>query len=181
MHRKFYKNICRDSVSFWIIATVSLCIGLLLNQFRDKPLSLIYQVKAERLQLSIARLASAQNIPIISLKFSSTLSLTEFQSFVEQKRGLVLDARPKLFHRLGHVPGAISFPREDFENSYTKFKAQLEINKNQPLAVYCSGPSCEDSTMVQQALVNLGYKQVSVFHGGWEEWTRAELPQEKSP
>lgn len=45
------------------------------------------------------------------------LTLEEFFEFVD-KDGLVLDTRSKIFYRLGHVPGAISLLRDDFENAY---------------------------------------------------------------
>jgi rhodanese-related sulfurtransferase len=180
MTKESYGNILRDILLFWIVGTASLCVGLLLNQFRDKPLSLVYQTKAERLQLAVAKMGTTQVTRKAPEVLPVSLSLDEFRLFAERKRGLVLDARPELFHRLGHVPGAISLPREAFESGYTQLKAQLESDKNQPLVVYCSGISCEDSIMVQEALVKLGYTHVSVFRGGWDEWTDAGLPVEKA-
>ena len=101
------------------------------------------------------------------------ISLPEFRDFVEHKKGVVLDVRPEIFHRLGHVPGALSLPREDFEKSYTRLRRQLEADKSQPIVLYCPGGSCEDSELVRNALVNLGYTRVGVFRGGWTAWTRA--------
>jgi rhodanese-related sulfurtransferase len=143
-------------------------------------LSLVYQTEEDRLQVTVAKLAAADGTQQPLAALPASLSLNEFQAFAATKRGLVLDARPEIFHRLGHVPGAVSFPREAFEASYAKLKPQLETNKSQSLAVYCSGISCEDSLMVQKALVNLGYTHVSVFRGGWDEWTEAGLPVEKA-
>jgi transposase len=40
--------------------------------------------------------------------------------FVQEKRGLVLDARVEVYHRLGHVPGALSLPIQFFELGYAK-------------------------------------------------------------
>jgi rhodanese-related sulfurtransferase len=181
MTKELFGNMLRDMLSFWIIGTASLCVGLLLNQFRDKPLSLVYQTKVERLQLAVTKIGISQLTRRAPEALPVSLSLDEFRSFAEQKRGLVLDARPELFHRLGHVPGAISLPREALESGYAKLKAQLESDKSQPLVVYCSGISCEDSIMVQQALVKLGYTHVSIFRGGWDEWSDAGLPVEKAP
>jgi len=174
----------------WIAATSALCIGLLLNQFREEPLPLLYQNREARLQAATQRLSSAEAAPAMPSRMPDTagekgtqtlpefLSMEEFSAFVENKRGLVFDARPEIFHRLGHVPGAISLPRDDFENAYTALKDRLEANKAQPIVVYCSSSSCEDSKLVRDSLRSLGYTQVAVFNGGWAEWTAAGKPEE---
>ncbi len=164
------------------MATTSLCVGLLLNQFRDKPLPLVYQSKQERLEQAVSRIAASEAPKHNSATgpFSQNLSLDEFRVFVKEKRGLVLDVRPEIFHRLGHVPGALSLPREDFEKSYARLKSKLETDKNQPIVLYCPGGSCDDSELVQKGLVRLGYTQVVVFRGGWTAWTQAGLPEEKT-
>lgn len=169
--------------TFWIIATTSICVGLLLNQFRDKPLPLVYQSKQERLERAVSRVAASetpkQNSATVS--FSQDLSLDEFRVFVKEKHGLILDARPEIFHRFGRVPGALSLPREDFEKSYARLKTKFEADKSQPIAVYCSNSFCEDSKLVRKALVSFGYSQVAVFQGGWAAWTQAGLAEEKTP
>src|SRR5690606_30147899 len=87
--------------------------------------------------------------------------------------GIVLDARPEVFHRIGHIPGALSLPREDFENAYASLKEVLEVDKEQIIVVYCSSMSCQDSELVRRALTALGYSRVAILTGGWAAW-RAE-------
>jgi len=170
-----------DFQAFWILATIALCAGLVINQFRDKPLPLVSQTKEQRMEFAVARLAQQEAKPNVSSdKLPDDLTLEQFENFVNQKQGLVLDARPEIFHRLSHVPGSLSLPRDEFETGYAKIKNQLERDKNQPLAVYCASSSCEDSDLVRKALSRLGYTQVAVFHGGWAQWTVAGKPQEKN-
>jgi rhodanese-related sulfurtransferase len=109
------------------------------------------------------------------------VSLEEFKRYVEGGGSVICDARPEIFYRLGHVPGALSLPRDDFEAAHTRVKTQLEKNKGQPLIVYCSDADCEDSELVANALFKLGYQQVLRFKGGWADWTNAHLPEEKVP
>ena len=95
---------------------------------------------------------------------------------------LVWSSRDRLrrlgdFVQPGHVPAAISLPREDFEIFYAKLKEQLEQNKSQPIVIYCSSESCEDSQMVKNALKQLGYSNVALFKGGWTEWDNAGLTE----
>ena len=184
-----FKEIREDFLQFWMLATVALCLGLLINQFRDTSIPLIYQTKQQRLDESISHLAGTDSPQGASKETSSSasveglpenLSLEEFRAVVTGKKALVLDARPEIFHRLGHVPGALALPRDEFENYYHKLQSQLEKDKNQPLVIYCSSTSCEDSGLVADSLKKLGYTHVSIFHGGWSEWTQAGLPQEKN-
>ena len=174
----FLAELGRDMIGFWLLATTSICVALLINQLRDHPLSLIYATKAERIDNAVAKVASAAPQTPTVFDHPQIISLQEFREMVENKKAVILDARPEIFHRLGHVPGALSLPREDFENGYSKYKSLLEPNRDQPIAVYCSESNCEDSSMVANALIKLGYHDVLVFKGGWGEWTAAKLPQE---
>jgi len=169
-----------DLMVIWIVATTALCVGLLVNQFRDTPLPLVYKDKAERLQDSVQRITSKESAsaPAPAVHLPEKLSLEEFSSYVESKRGLVLDARPEIFHRLGHVPGALSLPRDDFEKGYEALKAKLEADRSQPIVIYCSNSSCEDSGLVKKSLASLGFTNLALFEGGWAEWTNAKKPEE---
>ena len=165
----------------WIITTILVCIGLLLNSFRDKTLARVDKSKAECLQRSGSKFAGTKTVNAVSsqLPLLKDVPLDDFQAYVKEKRGIILDARPEIFYRFGHVPGALSLPRDEFEKGYTLLKAKLEANKNRPMIIYCSDESCEDSELVHKALANLGYTQISIFRGGWDTWTKAGLPEEK--
>lgn len=181
MNNSFYPPLRVDLVGCWLLATISICAGLLINQFRDSPVPLVYQTKAERLEGAVVNLeteATAASSSVASMSLPSKLSLEDFKIFMEKKGGLVVDARPEIFHRLGHVPGAIALPRDDFENYYRQNEGVLGRSKNQAIAIYCSGDSCEDSRLVETALKRLGYSRISIFEGGWNEWTGAGMPVE---
>jgi rhodanese-related sulfurtransferase len=174
------KTLRADLMVLWLVATTALCVGLLINQFRDTPLPLVYKDKAQRLQESVQRIASKESAsapaPVVHLP--EKLSLEEFSAYVENKHGLVLDARPEIFHRLGHVPGALSLPRDDFEKGYAVLKGKLEADRSQPIVIYCSGASCEDSGLVKKSLASLGFTNLALFEGGWSGWTNAKKPEE---
>jgi len=173
----FFKQ---DMLFLWLAATTALCFGLLINQFRDEPLPLIYKGKEERLQVAVESLTTpaipAASPAPVAENLPEFLTLEEFAEFVD-KGGLVLDARPEIFHRLGHVPGAISLPRDDFERAFTALREKLEADKAQPLVLYCASSSCEDSELVKKSLMELGYTRVAVFKGGWSEWQAAGKPE----
>ena len=180
--KTWFPYLRQDVAFFLLLATILLCVGLLINQFRDKPLPLIYQTKEERLQKSVQKLVEARTEvkePLSQLP--ELLSLDEFADFVENQRGIVLDARPEIFHRLGHVPGALSLPRDDFENVYPTLQTTLESDLSQPIVIYCTNASCEDAELVKKALTALGFQQLKIFPGGWAEWTKAGKPEEVAP
>ncbi len=174
-----------DLISCWFLATSALCIGLLVNQLRNTPLALSYQPKAQRLAESVEKISadSPKDQPIAPDPPSGSgqeMSLEEFRSYVAESRGIIIDARPEIFHRLGHVPGAIALPRDDFESYYRRHSSLLAEAKSNPLVIYCAGPACTDAELVGTALRQLGFRQIAIFRGGWEEWKRAGLPEKAS-
>jgi 3-mercaptopyruvate sulfurtransferase SseA len=172
-----------DLIFLGLMVLGCLSLGLGLNLMRERPLPLYYQSKGERLEESVIPFMT-EGRPLSGegeMRSQGHLSLEEFRVFVEEKKGLILDARPELFYRLGHVPGALSLPREDFAKAYAQLKHRLEADKSQALVLYCADLSCEDSHLLRAALLKLGYREVRLFSGGWAEWTQARLPQEKNP
>jgi len=109
------------------------------------------------------------------------LSVEKFSAFVKSNKGLVLDGRSLAAFASGHVPGAHSFPANYFEGAYMKLKSPLEADRNQVIAVYCSEAECHSSRLIQRMLADLGFRHVAVFPGGWKEWQRAGLPEERNP
>jgi rhodanese-related sulfurtransferase len=174
-----------DFGGFALLMTGAVCMGLLMNEFRDHQLPMVYVTKAGRVTDVVKQIQNRSSstpsatVPSPERTAPQLITLTDFRRYVETKEVLILDARPEIFHRLGHVPGAVSFPREGFDDAYAKLRSRLENERDQPLLVYCSSANCEDSQMVADGLAKLGYHRVFVFKGGWDEWEGAHLPEEK--
>lgn len=166
-----FDYLLKDLAFFAVLATASFCVGFFINQFRDDPLGLIYQTKEERIMAVVTRQKrESPATPIVDSAFPEYIAIDRFKIFVESREGIVLDARPEVFHRINHIPGALSLPRDDFENSYAKLKPSLEKDKHQKIVVYCSSTSCQDSDLVRMALAALGYDHVAILKGGWAAW-----------
>jgi thiosulfate/3-mercaptopyruvate sulfurtransferase len=88
--------------------------------------------------------------------------------------------------RAGHIPGAISLPREELINLNTgEFRPSAELatilneriqaRPEEEIIAYCNGGVA--ATSVLFALSMLGYRQLVNYDGSWNEWNeRVELP-----
>jgi rhodanese-related sulfurtransferase len=86
---------------------------------------------------------------------------------------LFLDARPADFYPLGHVPGALSLPEDDFDRAFVRLEATLRSRFD--IVVYCSGYGCEASHIVARRLREKGVA-AAVLQEGWPAWTEAGFP-----
>lgn len=159
-------------------------VGLIFNAARSHPLPLDYVPKDQRLNTEIAAMVPADK-PAPQLATASQadlpadMTLADFSRVVDAHTAVIIDARPGLFYRLGHVPGALSLPREDFRAAYERNKGRLTDKKDAMIVVYCSSNSCEDAGMVRKALLELGHQGTVVFAGGWAAWQEAGQAEEK--
>lgn len=87
---------------------------------------------------------------------------------VESGTMIVLDVRWPEIYDQGHIPGALNFPLDDFEE---KKKALLsKIIPEDEILVYCAGVTCHDSHTFAARLVKMGFAHVAVYAGGFAEW-----------
>ena len=162
-----------DLAGVALLAFVALAAGLMLNRLSTRPLPLVYQTPEQRLNAELTTLVTA---PPFKLAPAATVGLEEFRASVEGKSALILDARPSVFFEQGHVPGALNLAREDFALDYGHLTPVLKAAGDKPIIVYCSGGECHDSRLVANALLTLGFPNVSIFTGGWDAWSAAGLP-----
>ena len=144
-----------------------------MNRFSAAPLPIVYQTPEQRFDAELTTLVAA---PPFKIAPAATVGLDQFRSAVDRKSTLILDARPSAFFEQGHVPGALNLARDDFAHDYRRLSKVLKAATDKPIIVYCSGGDCHDSRLVANALLSLGFSNVSVFTGGWEAWSAAGLP-----
>jgi rhodanese-related sulfurtransferase len=94
------------------------------------------------------------------------------------KGALFLDARPRAFYDMSHVPGALALPEDDFDKSFAGIEDRLR--RTFDIVVYCSGYGCEASHIVSRQLAEKGIK-AAVLHEGWPAWTDAGYPVKEGP
>ena len=94
------------------------------------------------------------------------------------KGALFLDARPRDFYDMGHVPGALPLPEDDFDTSFAPIEDRLRSHFD--IVVYCSGYGCEASHVVARKLAERKIR-AAVLHEGWPAWTDAGYPVKEGP
>jgi len=169
------KLILKDAIGVWILIAISLCGGVIMNQIRPNPSPLVDSYPDALVHEQVGKSGHVSN-PSISLQ--GDVSLDEMREISFSRAALILDARPEIFYRLGHIPGALSLPRDDFQNQYHTIQSVLEANREKVIVVYCADTDCHDSQMVGDALERLGYTHVRIFRGGWAAWEASHLPEE---
>lgn len=167
------KTLASDLLVFGLLGLFSFLAGLGVNQIRHQPLSLDYAPPEARLEKDVQQLLTQQPSQTLPAELSS-ISLVELKKRIESNDVLLLDARAKVFYDLGHLPGALSLPRNDFLRAFKENKKAIDSTVGNILVVYCSGGTCEDSVLVVKALNRLGYDKVLVYAGGWQEWSASK-------
>ena len=155
----------------------SLILGFFINGLQKSPLPLVYSSPKARLSSTIKYMIA--NAVTSGQTLDPDVKLDEMRAISSATSGIIVDARPEVFYKIGHIPSALSLPRDDFEDHYLDLEFKLSSLKEKMIVVYCSGSDCQDSQLVADSLLALGYKHVRVFRGGWEEWESAHYPAEK--
>ena len=107
------------------------------------------------------------------------LNTGEVLKIYKRENVVIIDARDRISYSQGHIKGAINIPYDEFE-LYPEFFLDLFKNDKQ-LIIYCEGGYCEQSFIVAERLLKMGFKNVHVYIDGYPEWEKKGLPHEKVP
>jgi phage shock protein E len=105
-------------------------------------------------------------------KVHSDYNVGQAREAIEKATVMLLDVRTPEEFANGHISGAVNI---DWYDPAFSAKAGL-IDKNTPLLVYCAvgGRSAE----AQEALKQMGFKNIHNLTGGFDAWRRAGLAVE---
>jgi rhodanese-related sulfurtransferase len=98
----------------------------------------------------------------------------DLYQLVQGKAALIFDVRPSIFHKMGNIPGSISWPENAFERDLARHEPRIRSanSQNTPIVIYCTDLACPDAVTVATKLAVLGYS-VSVLEGGYDTWKTA--------
>jgi len=119
-------------------------------------------------------------------QLAARLGAADLQLFDARDSGQYTAARRR-GPRGGHIPGALSLPRERFfaaEGGFLaldELRARVEkegVQADRPVVAYCNGGVA--ATVLLFNLARLGYTDLANYDGSWNEWsTRLDLPVER--
>ena len=104
------------------------------------------------------------------------ISLSAVKELFYSNNALFIDARHEFDYQAGHIRGAVNVALNKFDTHITRLNKN---SKDKLLVVYCDGAECNSSIELAVKLMDLGFTNVKVFFGGWQEWISDKLPVEK--
>jgi len=92
---------------------------------------------------------------------------------------IFVDARSPEEYEAGHIPGAINWPLDAFDEYHEKYRDI--ISPDDCIVVYCEDESCDFSADLADSLVWEYFQKVYRFKNGIDEWLSAINPLVEGP
>ena len=168
--KSFLKELA-GGVAVMIVATL---IGIAVNAARPDGVALIQQGEA---------VATVQHGEVDSTSAAApregVVTIEEMKQIVDAGGSVIIDARSTTEYEEGHIPGSINIPHDRLP----EFMEVLnnEVPTDGRVICYCRSFTCDFSDLLATELKIIGYQDVSVFSGGWDQWKEAGHPVEKGP
>lgn len=147
----------------WILV-ISCACGLLFNAFSPNGINVLENPWSRK---AAASNQSAED-PITFVSFERVCQ------FIENREGVILDARNPREYAEGHIPGAQLLFFYNINEYYPKLEE--ELRSVPAILTYCSDVHCEDSEFLANELLNLGHMPVYVYKGGIADWISNQMP-----
>ncbi len=104
------------------------------------------------------------------------INIAEARKLIGHDGVVFVDGRLAEEYARSHLPGAISIPAADFDNTYPEYRHRLVHAK--VVVVYCHGFSCGIGDAICQMLADQGQRNMCVFSGGFPQWSEYGYPLE---
>jgi rhodanese-related sulfurtransferase len=111
---------------------------------------------------------------------STGMGLEEFYLLQQSGDLLIYDVRVPYFYEIDHIPGAINWPHDKYEEQVQMRDIEMQTAQaaGKKVVFYCFGFTCTEARNVAQKVARRDY-QVYVFSMGIHAWREAGLPLEK--
>ena len=85
-----------------------------------------------------------------------------------------IDARLAADYQADHLKGAINIPVNASDEEYQKTTSH--IDKDARIVIYCQSAGCRFAQTVALKMIDDGYSHISIFKGGWQQWSADNNP-----
>ena len=147
------------------IVFLSTGVSIVFNQLRSNPLAYVKQ--------KVEVISNLENLQTESSEPSITGIDIKIAKELFDKNVLFIDARAEEFYNDGHIPNAIC--SDDFDSLVEQLEKKIEIDEQ--FVVYCSDSDCGSSEDLSYEFQSIGFSNILLFKGGWQEWVDADYPQ----
>ncbi len=158
------------------VMVVATLLGVVVNAVRPNGVALIQSgapVSTVQHAASPTDSAAADTTHALA---EGAISLAEMKRAFDEGSAIILDARDAAEYEQGHIPGAINIPYDRIPEYFDVLNTQVPMDAH--VVVYCRSLTCDFSDQLATELKIIGYRNVSVFSGGWDQWTAAGYPIE---
>lgn len=100
------------------------------------------------------------------------LSVQEVADLLRDPNVTLIDARYPQAYEQGHLPGAINLPV--YSGLVERSTVLGRIRPTHRVIVYCQSDRCPWGEVIASDLYYRGYRQTSLFPGGWNAWVKHE-------
>ena len=97
------------------------------------------------------------------------LTASELRDRLRKGEVTLIDVRPEIEYRAGHIQGAISVPVEKLKSRFSEFP------RSKPVIAYCRGPYCVFAVDAVEQLRKRGFTSFRLAVG-YPDWAAAGLP-----
>ena len=163
------------------IVFLSTSVSIVFNQLRSNPLAYVKQ--------KVEVISNLENLQTESSEPTITGIDIKIAKELFDKNVLFIDARAEEFYNDGHIPNAIC--SDDFDSLVEQLEKKIEIDKltrymcieqkkieiDEQFVVYCSDSDCGSSEDLSYEFQSIGFSNILLFKGGWQEWVDADYPQ----
>jgi rhodanese-related sulfurtransferase len=108
----------------------------------------------------------------------AAVTVDQVKALFDEGTAYIVDARSPEAFAQGHIPGSINVPYDRLPEYYAYLTAAVPIDAK--VICYCWSPTCDFSDQLATELKILGYTDVVVFTGGWEDWQSAGHPADST-
>lgn len=152
-----------------LILILSAAMGLTINAIRDDGINLIGKWPSR-----IGVDSGAVTPPSAMPGDPQFVDLIDAVSKYQLPEVTFIDSRSPEDFALAHIARAINISYDYLDGDGQKVVDSLD--KQHEYVVYCDGGECESSLYLGRYLQGLGFSRISIFYGGWQEWTGNNLP-----